>query len=78
MMFLAQAHGFESVSRLGDNIQTGGLQEAPQTASDDAVIVSQQHAQVAPPESAAVPGDEWPTSSHPQALVKLSPSPRGP
>ena len=50
-VLLAQAHRFEAVAGFGDHREAGCFEQAAQSAPDDAVIVSQQHAQAAPPSS---------------------------
>ena len=49
LMLLAEPHRLEAVGGFGDDRQSGRLEQAAQPAPDDAVIVSQQHAQAAPP-----------------------------
>ena len=67
-MLLAQPHGFEAVGGFGDDRQAGLLEQAAQPAPHDAVVVSQQHAQAAPPSSGAGSGSRivsvvpWPVA----------------
>ena len=49
------------IGRLRDNGQAGFLDEAPQASPDDAMIVSQQHAQAAPLSLRSLEGG-YPTS----------------
>ena len=48
-MLLAEPHRLETVGGFGDHREAGLLEQAPQSAAHDAVVVSQQHAQAAPP-----------------------------